>query len=99
MEIFPEFMNLSDIKPIYKSKGSRLDVDNERGISLLTVFKKVFENLMFGEFSQDIDKNMSDLNIGSRQKRNIKDHLIIIHGIINSVNKGEDDCVDLLYLT
>ena len=59
----------------------------------------VFDNLMFGEFSKDTDENMSDSNIGSRRKRNTKDHLIIIHGFINSVNKDEDGVWISPYLT
>ena len=38
---------------------------------------------------------MSDSNIGARRKRNIKDHLFIIHGIINSVIRGDEECVDV----
>ena len=38
---------------------------------------------------------MTDSNIGARSGRNIKDHLLIIHGIINSVIRGDDDCIDI----
>ena len=38
---------------------------------------------------------MSDSNIGARKKKNIKNHLFIIYGIINSVLKSESDCVDI----
>ena len=38
---------------------------------------------------------MTDSNIGARKERNIKDHLFILHGIINSVVKGDDDCIDI----
>ena len=29
------------------------------------------------------------------KKRNIKDHLLIIHGVINSVVKGNEECIDI----
>ena len=38
---------------------------------------------------------MSDSNVGSRKKRNAKDHPLIIHGVINSVVNGNEDCVDI----
>ena len=42
-----------------------------------------------------IDKNMTDSNIGARKRRNIKNHLFILYGIINSVLKGESESVDI----
>merc|ERR1711894_293602 len=38
---------------------------------------------------------MSDSNIGSRKDRNIRNHLFMIYGIINSVVKGNEDCIDI----
>ena len=38
---------------------------------------------------------MSDSNIGARKGRNIKNHLFIIYGIINSVIKGKEPCIDV----
>ena len=43
----------------------------------------------------DIDARMSDSNIGARRNRNIKNHLLIIYGIINSVIKGKAECIDI----
>ena len=37
---FPNFMCLSDICSIQKKKGSLFSLENQRGISLITVFKK-----------------------------------------------------------
>ena len=80
----PMFMTLSNITTIYKNKGSRLDLNNDRGIFILTVMKKILDKLIYSDKYHDIDKNMSDSNVGARRKRNIKDHLFIIHGVINS---------------
>ena len=89
------FMSLSNITTIYKSKGSRLDLDNDRGIFILTVLKKILDKLIYFDNYNELDKNMSDSNIGARRKRNIKDHLLIIHGIINSVVRGGEECIDI----
>ena len=91
----PEFMNLQNITSIYKSKGSRMDMNNERGIFILTTLKKILDKLIYFDNFNDIDKHMSDSNIGARRGRNIKNHLFMIYGIINSVLKGKEDCVDI----
>ena len=57
--------------------------------------KKILEKLIYNDIYKDIDPNMSDCNIGSRKKRNIRDHLLIIHGVINSVIRGKEDPVDI----
>ena len=91
----PDYMNLGNISSIYKKKGSRLEMSNERGIFILTVLKKILDKLIFFDNIDDIDANMSDSNIGGRKERNIKNHLFMIYGIINSVVNGTEDCIDI----
>ena len=94
-QFIPHSMTLGNITTIYKSKGSRLDMNSDRGIFILTVLKKITEKLIYNDKYKDIDKNMSDSNIGSRKKRNIRDHLLIIHGVINSVIRGKEEPIDI----
>ena len=54
--------------------------------------KKILDRLIYVDNYDDIDKKMSDSNIGARKQRNIKDHLLIIHGVINSVIRGNEEC-------
>ena len=91
----PEFLAKQNISSIFKNKGSRLEMNNERGIFILTALKKILDKLIYVEKYDGIDKNMSDSNIGARRGRNIKNHLFIIYGIINSVVKGTESCIDL----
>ena len=42
-----------------------------------------------------LDKNMSNSNVGARKHRNIRDHLFIVHGVINSVLNGEGNPIDI----
>ena len=83
--IFPEFMQLANISSIFKNRGSRFSLANDRGIFILTVFKKVFDKLIYKEKYPEIEKNMSDSNIGARRGKNIQNHLFIVYAIINSV--------------
>ena len=41
------------------------------------------------------DLDIADSNIGARKNKNIRNHLFILHGVINSVLQGEDKCVDI----
>ena len=91
----PQFAELADIVSIYKNKGSRLEMNNDRGIFILTIFKKMLDKLLYFDLYDDIDAHMSASNIGARKGRNIKNHLFIIYGIINSVVNGNEDPIDL----
>ena len=38
---------------------------------------------------------MSDSNIGAQKNMNIKNHLFIVYGVINSVLKEGNTCIDI----
>ena len=88
----PEYMLKENITTIYKNKGSRLNMNNDRGIFLLTSLKKILDRLIYLDKFENIDQNMSCSNIGARKGRNVKNHLLIIYGIINSVINGKEKC-------
>ena len=91
----PEIMSWSNITSIYKKKGSRLSIENDRGIFIQTTLKKILYKLIYVDCYGYIDKNMSDSNIGARRHRNIRDHLFVLYAIINSVIKGGEECIDI----
>ena len=93
----PDFMSKQNICTVYKNKGSRLDMKNERGIFLLTSLRKVLDNLLYHDLYEDIDENMSDSNVGARRGRQVKNHLFIMHGVINSVVNGTEACIDIQF--
>lgn len=88
-------MMLSNITSIHKNKGSRLSLENDRGIFIQTVLKKVLDKLIYAGNIDTIDQAMSDSNIGARKQRNIRDHLFILYAVINSVIKGGEECIDI----
>ena len=91
----PKFMQLANITTIYKKKGSRQDMNNDRGIFVVCVLRMILDSLVYQEKYPLVDTGMSNSNIGARKNRNIRDHLFIVYGIINSVLNGEDDPVDI----
>ena len=91
----PTNMQLANITTIFKNKGSRLDMSNDRGIFILPVLRKILDKLTYNDKYPDLDIAMSDSNIGARKNKHIRNHLFIIHGVINSVIQGEEKCVDI----
>ena len=62
---------------------------------MISILKKIIDQLIYSEKYGHIDSNMSDSNIGGRREKNIKNHLFIIYGIINAVLKGDAEPVDI----
>ena len=92
---FLHFIQWANVTTIYKSKGSRLSLESDRGIFVISVLKRIIDKLIYNDKYEDIDSNMSDSNIGGRRDKNIRNHLFIIHGIINAVVKGDTEPVDI----
>jgi hypothetical protein len=91
----PKFLQFANITTIYKKKGSRQDMNNDRGIFVVGVLRMILDSLIYEEKYPLVDSNMSNSNIGARKNRNIRDHLFIVYGVINSVQNGNDDPVDI----
>ena len=70
-------------------------MNNDRGIFILNVTLKIFDKLVYNDKYPHIDEGMSDSNIGSRKDKNIKNHLFVVYGIINSIFKEEKSCIDI----
>ena len=79
----PEFMQWANITSLYKGKGEKLDLENERGIFIVTVLRSILMRLIYNDKYSVIDRNMSDSNIGARRNKNIRNHLFVVNGIIH----------------
>ena len=55
----PRNMQLSNITSIWKKKGSRLDMSNDRGIFVLTTVRKILDKLTYLDKYPDIELSMS----------------------------------------
>ena len=90
----PKFAELTDITSIYKNKGSKLDLDNDRGIFSVTWLRSMVDKLAYNDVYDVVDSNMSDSNVGGRKNRSIRDNLFIVYGIINNAINNKKN-VDL----
>ena len=91
----PKFLQMPDITAIYKNKGSKNDLENDRGIMKLSTVRSILDKMIYVDKYDVIDGNMSDSNVGARKGRNIRNHLFIVYGIMNSVKQKEISKVDI----
>ena len=89
--IFPSALKLSKIVPIHKG-DSIFEVSNYRPISLLPIFSKILEKLMYSRIIEFITKyNVLYTNQFGFQKGMSTEYAInsLLHNIVNSMNKDE----------
>ena len=79
----PKMLQYANITTIWKKKGSRQDLNNDRGIFVVSVMRMILDSLIYQDKYNELDENMSDSNIGARKARNVRDHLFIVNGIVN----------------
>ena len=91
----PENLQYADISSMFTNNGSRMLLSSERGIFLLVILRKILDKLIYLEKYPDLEKSMSDSNIGARKKKNVRNHLFVVYGVINSVLREGRGCVDI----
>ena len=69
----PELFRIKNISTIYKNRGSKSDLENHRGIFLLSKIRTILMKLAFNSNYSIIDSGMTDANIGGR--RNKREHI------------------------
>ena len=85
----PDFVQSTNISSIYKRRGSRNDLDNDRGFFNVSSVRSIIDKLIYFDSYDTVDGNMSDSNVGGRKGRNIRDNLFIINGVINYAIKEQ----------
>ena len=83
-KIIPLFMNYANITTVPK-KGSKLLLENERGIFRVSVLRSILMRLIYNKKYEEIDMKMSDCQMGARKNKGCRNNLFIINGIIHEV--------------
>ena len=86
---FPTIMQQANITSLWKRKGDKLDLDNDRGIFNVPKIRSILDKLIYNDIYPIIDLNMSSSNIGARKERNIREHLFVINSIINDIHNSK----------
>ena len=97
-QTIPALFRLRDVTPIYKNKGSRLDLDNDRGVFNGTVLNSILQKLIYRNIYDTVDQNLTDSNVGARKGRNIRNHSFIVNSVIHheNANKSRSKGINLL---
>ena len=81
--VIPDIMKNVNIVMIPKQgKPDLQNIENQRGIFLLSIFRSIIMKLLLKDEYKKLDTFMSDANAGGRKGRRPQDHLFIINGII-----------------
>ena len=88
----PSFMKIADITTIYKGKGSKNDINNERGIFIVSIFRSILMKLLYNDKIETVEKHMSVSQVGGRKAMNVRNHIWVLNGVIQDVlnRKGAD---------
>ena len=83
-QLIPLFMNYANITTVPK-KGSKLLLENERGIFRVSVLRSILMRMIYNEKYDKIDRKMSDCQMGGRKNKGCRNNIFIINGIIHDV--------------
>ena len=79
----------------WKNKGERSNLNNDRGIFLLTIIRMIKDKMILNDIGDDVDENMSDSQVGTRKGKSIRNHIFVVNAILNAVKQKESDPIDL----
>ena len=91
LEYFPESWSEGFIVPLHK-KGSKDDVNNYRGITLLSTLGKLFTSILNNRLKTWAEEYhvYVEAQAGFRASMGTTDNIFVMHGVINHLlNKGE----------
>ena len=89
--LIPQFVTFTDITSIYKQKGEKSDLENDRGLFGVSKIRSIIEKLVIQDTYENIDGYMSDSNVGGRKNRNIRDNLFVIYAVVNDAVKNRKE--------
>ena len=81
-------MKIANISTVPK-KGSRLDLQNERGIFRCSVLRCILMRMIYNSKYDIIDSNMSDSQMGGRKQKGCRFNIFILNGIIHEVSRSK----------
>ena len=93
--IFPECLQICNVTNAYKNKGDRTHFDSYRGLFRTPVFWNILDKLLYFDMYEAIDVSMTDCNVGSRKRRNIRDNLFVINAISNKAKVKTNEACDI----
>ena len=94
--LVPDMLKLSNVSTLYKGKGSRREVLNLRGIFKLSIVRNILDRLITMDEQSVVNESMGQFQVGNQQGRNIRDHTLIIHAVVNEALTNNTE-IDILF--
>ena len=69
--------------------------DSYRGFFRTPVFINILYKLLYFDLYEKIDDSLTDCNVGSRKRRNIRDNLFVINAISNQSKQKNKEAFDV----
>ena len=92
---FPTCLRLCNITNLYKHKGPKNSFNSYRGIFRVTILRCILDRLIYNDLYHIIEENLTDCNVGSRKKRNIRDNLFVLNAILTEVKQSNEEALDI----
>lgn len=86
-QTYPKCLEVCKISSLWKRKGNRNDFENYSGIFRVKIFRSILDRLIYNDEIDKIDANLTDNNVGARKHRNIRDNIIVMKALRNSISK------------
>ena len=97
-KMIPFFMNKANITTVPK-RGSRLLLVNQRGIFRVSTLRFILMRLIYNQKYPEIDKNISDCQMGARKRKGCRNNLFIVNGIIHDIMSSKKKKPAVLLIT
>ena len=91
-------MQYSDIVSIYKGRGKTNPLESDRGIFIMNICRGIIMKIIYKEEYETIESHMSDSNIGARKRKNVRNHIFILNGVINEAINNKQKAIDIVIL-
>ena len=88
-KLIPKFLNNANITTVPK-KGPTIELKNQRGIFRVSVIRSILMRLIYNSKYEEINKNISDCQMGARKGKGCKSNIWIINGIIHETLKNKN---------
>ena len=70
---------------IYKGRGKKSDLQNDRVIFPVTVYRSILMRFIYLDKYELLDNSMSDSQVGGRRGKSVRNHIWILNGVITDV--------------
>ena len=91
---YSTLLELCSVTNLYK-KGDRASFNSYRGIFRAPVSSNILDKLIHKNEYENVDTNLSDGNVGSRKRRNVRDNLFVVNSIMNEAKQMKSQAIDI----